>query len=64
MAFLTKIPMKSKILLDDLTMKQISYLKYLGNHESFEYDKDVQIKVLCFQGMCVVQLKEQKAIQL
>ena len=52
MAFKGKDPIRSKIVIEDKILEQVSDFKYLGCEISFKYDKDIEQKVNKFQAIC------------
>jgi hypothetical protein len=47
-----KHPRRSKIVIDNKIMEQVSHFNYLGCDVSYNYDADLQIKLNKFQYMC------------
>ena len=52
MAFLGKDPVRSKIVLNDKPIEQVSHFRYLGCDISYEPDRDIEEKVNKFQMIC------------
>jgi hypothetical protein len=52
MAFKGKDPVRSKIIINDNILKQVSNFNYLGWNLSYNYNRDVQAKLARFQVMC------------
>ena len=52
MAFRGKWPVRSKIVLDDMTMEQVSSFKYLGCNVSFDCENDIPMKLNKFNAIC------------
>jgi hypothetical protein len=52
MAFWGKHPIQSKIVLQDQSLEQVSYLNYLGCEISKENDRDIDKKLERFQMLC------------
>ncbi|RZF44869.1 hypothetical protein LSTR_LSTR004494 [Laodelphax striatellus] len=52
MAFTGKFPTRSKIVVDDFILEQVSEYNYLGCHISFKEDVDIEKKVGKFQSIC------------
>jgi hypothetical protein len=51
MAFEGKHPRRSKIVIDNKIIEQVSHFNYLGCDVSYNYDADLQIKLNKFQYM-------------
>lgn len=52
MAFCGKDPVRSKIVVENQVLNQVSNFNYLGNDISYNYDRDVEKKLSRFQLMC------------
>jgi hypothetical protein len=52
MAFHGKQSVRTKIVIDNYTLEQVTHLKYLGCDVSYQYDNDVNIKLKKFQNIC------------
>lgn len=52
MAFRGNYPVRSKICIDNIMLKQTSRFNYLGNNVSYDCDRDVQLKLARYQLMC------------
>lgn len=52
MAFRGKHPVRSKIIINNTVIEQVSHFKYLGCDITYDYDKDVNIKTQRFQAIC------------
>lgn len=52
MAFEGKETVRSKIIIDNKTLEQVSHFNYLGCDTTYERDKDVESKVHKFQAIC------------
>ncbi|XP_075210156.1 protein spaetzle 4-like [Lycorma delicatula] len=52
MAFLEKFPIKSKIILGDKILEQVSHFNYLGCDITYENDRDCNKKISRFQAIC------------
>ncbi|KAJ4439494.1 hypothetical protein ANN_07618 [Periplaneta americana] len=47
-----KHPVRSKIIINNTVIEQVSHFKYLGCDITYDYDKDVNIKTQRFQAIC------------
>jgi len=52
MAFEGDYPIRTKIVIDDHPLEQVSHFNYLGCYTSFEKDKDIDHKIHKFQYIC------------
>ena len=52
MAFKGKSPVRSKIVLDNKTLEQVSHFRYLGCDISYDRERDIDEKINRFQMIC------------
>ena len=52
MAFLGSNPIRTKIVIEDQVLEQVSHFKYLGCDITYDEDKDIINKVNTFQRIC------------
>jgi hypothetical protein len=52
MAFKGKHPIRTKIVINDTIVEQVSHFKYLGSDISYENKKDIEEKVAKFRQIC------------
>jgi hypothetical protein len=52
MAFKGKFPIKTKIIIDNNILEQVSHSSYLGNEITYMQEKDIHNKLNKFSSLC------------
>ena len=52
MAFKGKYPVKTKIVINNSTLEEVSHFKYLGCAVSYESEYDIREKINIFRNIC------------